>query len=338
MGGLMLVCPECGNPAKEGYVFCPEDSCRLIELDNTLLKPGTKVNTHRVGSGTIIASSDDNYLDPDVLCYAILLDQELNGEFRNWFRKRTGVDTLTDWSLVDGQSLPSEYPPEKRYFASHYEVVPITGSEERSQSKLLYQDKSSAGTKKVCPICGKSYETSISYCSDDGSLLRGTTPAEAPNQVIPSLDIEKIVPEDELLPFRDLLDHIDKKNRSHWMKAFSTFKEGKYNIAWNWPSFFFGPWRYCWKGMWLKGITYRMLALLIQAFLVSVFGSGIHFFAWLGTAGFFALRGSNDYYLFCIKYRENLDAAKKQTNIGIAIFCMSPFLIPVIVPVLRFLF
>lgn len=324
----MIVCPECSNPGKEGYVFCPEDGSRFIELDDTLLKPGTRVNIHRVGSGIIIASSDDDHLDPDVLCYAINLDQELSGEFRNWFRKRTGVDTLTDWSLIDGQSLPSEHPPEKRYFASHYEVVTIAGDEEQDHLGLLYQDKSSAGTNRVCHMCGKRYDAAVSYCSEDGTALAGTDPAET----------EGILPEVELLPFRDILIHIDKKNRVHWMKRFSTFEEGKFNLAWNWPSFFFGPLRYCWKGMWGKGIIYRLIALFIQAFLVSVFDASIFLLTWLGTAGFFALMGANDYFLFCLKYREDLDGAKKQMTIGIVIICISPALLPVIMKVLRILF
>ena len=72
----MIFCTECNSLGAEGFLFCPDDGSQLIELDNTLLIPGTRVDVHLVGRGTITAASDDDYLDPEVLCYAIALDLE----------------------------------------------------------------------------------------------------------------------------------------------------------------------------------------------------------------------------------------------------------------------
>jgi len=317
----MIVCPECSNPGNDGYLFCPDDGSRLMELDDTLLEPGSRVDVHRVGKGTIVAASGDDYLDPAVLCYAIDLDRELNGETRHWFLKRTGVDTLKDWSLIEGQPLPSGILPQKRYFAAHCEVVPITEYEPH----------------RTCPACGKGFDATTSYCSVDGTRLTATTVAGRLEKVAP-VRIGKTPPKKEVPPFQDLLTEIDKKNKAHWIKKFSGFVEGKYNFGWNWPSFFFGPLRYCLKGMWLKGILYRLGAGIIQVFLISTFGWEVFFQSWLATAIFFGMMGANDYYLFCSRYREDLKVAKKQKATGIVLICLSPLLVPILMSVIRFLF
>lgn len=365
----MIVCPECGNPAKKGYLFCPTDGCRFIEVDNILLIPGNRVNVHRVGTGTVIGANDEDYLDPDVLCYAIALDQEISPDIRNWYRKRTGVDTVKDWSLIEGQSLPTDIPPQKRYFAAHYEVVPITGDKKQTQFRQAYTDGGDTGSNRVCPTCGNRYDAVFSYCSNDGTALISADLADQPDHGTLAFKEERLSPhrhpekrglqvtgtqetlvridplksgitasQKEPSPFRDLLGHIDKKNSARWMKVFKTFEEEKYNLFWNWPSFFFGPIRYWLKGMWAKGLTYLLIILLFQKILISVFGGGIFFLTCLGAAVFFALMGANDYYLFCLKYREDIVGARNQKAWGITLVCMSPILFPLLLSVLHALF
>jgi hypothetical protein len=404
----MIFCPECNRLGKEGFVFCSDDGSRLLELDNTLLVPGTRVDVHRVGSGTITAASDDDYLDPEVLCYAIALDQELNGEIRHWFLKRTGVDVVTGWCLIEGQPLPTEVPPQKRYFAAHCEVAPIPKEVEREHLQPAHKDGGSADRGKECPVCRKRYEAAAWYCSKDGSMLIGVTLAGEPDYRTAVVEGEKLAtsaldegeaesfsrslcpdcrswqnwtvkgnyymcnscsagfiygeeeslralgtvdnlgsfhpvgtrtvpPEEAISPFHDLLTLINKGGRHYWKKRFKTFEEGRFNFSWNWPSFFFGSLRYCQKGMWLKGILYRLGAGAIQAILIWTVGWSVLFMSWLGTAVFFGVMGANDYHLFCLKHRENLIGAKKQATIGMIIFwimLLSPILVPTLLSVL----
>ena len=365
----MIVCPECSNLGNKGYVFCPDDGSRLMELDDTILEPGTRVNVNRVGRGTVIAASGDDYLDPDVLCYAIVLDHELSGETRHWFLKKTGVDVVTDWSLIEEQPLPPKIPLQKRYFAAHCEVFPITEDGQQVQSRPTHKNEGEKEPYRPCPACGKRYDATASYCSVDGTMLTGATIVGRPDHrtmrfedgrlTIGSQDegaplrapviksrFRKVAPagtgktpsKKEVSPFHDLLTEIDKKNRAHWIKTFNGFVEGKYNLAWNWPSFIFGPFRYFVKGMWAKGIGYGLFAAFFQAFLVSAIGGGVFFMAWLATTAFFALMGSNDYYKFCLCYKEDLKGAKRETALGVALLFLTPFLLPILISLLNTLF
>ncbi|UCG38354.1 MAG: zinc ribbon domain-containing protein [bacterium] len=126
----------------------------------------------------------------------------------------------------------------------------------------------------------------------------------------------------EASPFYKLLTEIDLSNRDHWIRKFKGFEEGKFNRSWNWPSFFFGSLRYFLKGMSARGVLYLfgavVLSLGASALLGSqtVPGNPFNYVISIAINVFYASMGSNDYYRFCLRYKDNIRGAKRARTIG----------------------
>lgn len=124
-------------------------------------------------------------------------------------------------------------------------------------------------------------------------------------------------------PFYELITAIDSNYSRYWLEKFSTFDEHRFNWSWNWPSFFFGPYRYFFKGIRLRTIFY-ILAIFVLFYLFElIFGTNIEDGRFLSgllnlaVVIFFGMRGSHDYYLFCLKYQNDIPGAKAAKKTGI---------------------
>jgi len=137
-------------------------------------------------------------------------------------------------------------------------------------------------------------------------------------------------------PFYELLTAVDPGNREDWLIKFKRFKEGRFNLAWNWPSYFFGPWRYFLKGMSLKAVLY-IVPFAFAAGLINTTAGGrsiVNMCLGFAASVFYGVMGSNDYYKFCRKYRSNIAGAKKTKKMGkinLFLFIFGPILLSVLV-------
>ena len=134
---------------------------------------------------------------------------------------------------------------------------------------------------------------------------------------------------DEKTPMEKFLLAITPGSWVVWSRQFRHFRDGRFNFALNWPSFFFGPFRYFVKGLWTKGVLYALGTGLIMALLTWLMPKG--FFWWyLISAIFFGVMGSNDYYRFCLKYIDDIPGAIRAKQIGAVCFVVlsvSPFVL-----------
>jgi hypothetical protein len=127
-------------------------------------------------------------------------------------------------------------------------------------------------------------------------------------------------------PYYELLTTIDAANSRYWIRKFNSFSEERFNSSWNWPSFFFGPLRYFMKGICFRTVIY--ILVIYGFFFLSELIMGtkivesriITFSMSLAVYAFFGIAGSNDYYRFCLKHKDNIARAKKAKKIGLVFF------------------
>ena len=128
-------------------------------------------------------------------------------------------------------------------------------------------------------------------------------------------------------PFYGLLKAIDPSNMEVWERKFETFKPDRFNWSWNWPSFFFGFYRYFLKGISIRVLVY-VLAAVIYFFTVNFLvaglemGRAVEVVARLLVNVFFGIRGSHDYYRFCLKHKDDLFRARRAKKIGMINFVL----------------
>lgn len=215
----------------------------------------------------------------------------------------------------------------------------LTIAEETYGGRLLDPDERDRIQRSLCPACGawKNWDQDNEnyLCNSCGALF--VWGKERVYRVLGKLDSSgrpvdwPDVPE-ERAPgstepeqrFNSLLKEIDPANSDHWLRKFSNFREGRFNNAWNWPSFFFGPYRYFLKGMYVRAILYMVPVAVVYQLMAIELGEGnpLGNLLNLGWGVFFAVRGSHDYFLFCVKYENDLKGAKKSKKLGIANFIL----------------
>ncbi len=193
-------------------------------------------------------------------------------------------------------------------------------------------------SRGLCPKCGawKNWEElgseytcqscMESFTYQDGQLRGSKT------KTVLQVERERL----ETLPYASVLSAIDEGNKKHWLREFEKFDSSPNYRNWNWPSFFFGPNRYLWKGMWKKGVLVYVVLFsvdIILAFLeppipaysnnpLSSGGTtgplslvaGILIQAYLGTSG------SKDYYRFVKSFDGDSSKAKSTLTISRVIF------------------
>ncbi|MDF1537204.1 MAG: DUF2628 domain-containing protein, partial [bacterium] len=117
------------------------------------------------------------------------------------------------------------------------------------------------------------------------------------------------------------------------LSKFGRFEEDRFNLSWNWPSFFFGPLRYFVKGMWKEGIFYTLCLGFFAGILSGfMFRDALLWYLLGGTV--FGTLGSHDYYRFCLKYRDDIPGAGKARAIGMISFwliLLSPLILAFLV-------
>lgn len=213
-----------------------------------------------------------------------------------------------------------------------YGVRRLENEEKESFSRSLcphcgdWKNWKSTEIEYVCNGCGSAY----CYGSDGVLEILGLI---GPDGVLIPRKVGGGMIRMEKTPMEELLQAMSPSKRTHWMNRFSLFEEGKFNLSWNWPSFFFGPLRYFSKGIWIHGILYTAGAGFVLGVMAEFWFE--HFLLWYVLNGtFFGIMGSNDYYKFCLKYRDDIPGARKAKNIGTLCFwllLLSPIILPIIV-------
>jgi len=176
------------------------------------------------------------------------------------------------------------------------------------------------GVNYVCQRCDAHYL----YKGED--IYRVLGKIDEQGNLIPGAEVmdsaAKAHAELEESPLYNLLTEIDASNRDHWIKKFKQFKEGQFNRSWNWPSFFLGTPRYFLKGMSGRGALYLFAGIVLYIIIGAIFGrqdmeaNPFRTITGVGVSVFYASMGSNDYYRFCLKYKDNIKGARRARLIG----------------------
>lgn len=232
---------------------------------------------------------------------------------------------------ADGAQLPYALPVEGGFDETlivegqEYGVKRLEGAVKDHMRRSVcpncgaWKNWTSEGVHYFCVNCGAHYL----YKGDD--IFRVLGKIEEQGNLVPEVDAdgsEKAQAKLEESPFYNLLTEIDESNKEHWIKKFKHFKEGQFNESWNWPSFFIGPMRYFFKGMSGRGALYLFAGIALYAVIGAIFGpqdlESNPLYRLIGglVNVVFAAMGSNDYFRFCLKYKDNIKGARRARIIG----------------------
>jgi hypothetical protein len=278
-------CPECSAAFGPDIKFCPDDGAALISQPIRNTCPDCR---------------KDYPLDVQI-CPAD------GAQLLNVMPVGEGFDRT--WT-IDGQD---------------YGVRKLEGVEEDHLNRSMcascgaWKNWTGDGMNYVCNSCGAHYL----YTSDGSFKVLGKINDQGNLVFVPNeSSVVKSQKTLEESPFYNLLSEIDESNRKYWIAKFKGFKEEQFNRSWNWPSFFFGPMRYFLKGMSGRGALYLFVFVVVTVMSVTVAGEQgatstlVNSLTGLALSAFFAAMGSNDYYRFCLKYRDNIPGAKRAKFIG----------------------
>jgi len=227
------------------------------------------------------------------------------------------------------------------------ELTPITlppeGLEGESDGEVEVLDEKAVDDflRELCPKCGawRNWEKlgfeytcqscMVSFRYQDGQLtvFKSKTTFQ--------IESERL----ETLPSAPVLSAIDKDNKRHWLRKFEKFDSSPGYRNWNWPSFFFGPYRYFWKGMWKKGlliygvlvcieIALMFLAPTMPSYSANPLSSGgdqgpLAVVVGLLIKVYLGNVGSRDYHKFVNSFDGEVSKAKSALTIGRVLFILT---------------
>ncbi len=278
-------CPECSSAFGSNRKFCPGDGAALV--------------SQPIRKSCPQCSRD---YSPDVqVCFAD------GARLLNVMPAGEGYESTR---TIDGQE---------------YGVRRLEGVQEDHMRRSMcpscgsWKNWTDEGINYLCNGCGAHYL----YEGDDIFKVKGKI--DEKGNLLSVTDAGTFRKDRETLedsPFYKLLSEIDVNNRDHWVKTFKHFKEGQFNRSWNWPSFFLGTPRYFLKGMSGRGVLYLFAGIALYALVTAVSGrQGLEPYPFQAITGigvnvFYASMGSNDYFRFCLKHKDDIKGAKRAKTLG----------------------
>jgi len=236
------------------------------------------------------------------------------------------------------QESPAEYdycPHDGEKLAIY--TPPLEESPEDSAKDLECLDESAqdAFLRGLCPKCGayknwakigEEYACQTCYQTlvyRDGKIYESKT--KSTYQIEKEKEVEKEKERREAAPYAPILSSIDADNKEHWFEEFKKFDADPGYGGWNWPSFFFGPYRYLWKGIWKRGLLFLGLVLglsfvfgllshLIMGSAVSNIFGLLFSICYLAIRAYLASVGAKDYYKLVSSFNGNVAKAKSNLN------------------------
>ena len=122
---------------------------------------------------------------------------------------------------------------------------------------------------KTCPKCGSPVKDGSNYCSNCGQLLKNDSLTLEAGESIPSDNIS------------EMWAYFVQKKVDYYIPKFEMFEKNNKKVSWNWASFFFGPFWFFYRKMYLYGFMFILIGLftsgLINGILAGIFGNYLYY-------------------------------------------------------------